>query len=209
MSRIKRYIRAAGILLIGFGAVQAVSASPFYYCKDGPIDLVNDGCVSGEASGYPGGGDGIYSNTGGGDSKSAVEAAILGATGSAVDIMLYGKSDDSSSVLFDITGSLGGSIEDNVDGTWDVLDDLISIAYITVKAANSFALYDVQGANDGTWTTAGLLTPGQNGNQPDLSHLSFWTANETVQVPEPGTLGLLGLGMLGLMTVRRKTQKSA
>lgn len=189
-----------GLLVIGTSAVQA---APVLFCKDGPgIDLVNDGCISGSANGYPGGGDGIYSNAGGGDPEADVEAAILGATGSAVDIALYGKSDDNPG-LFINTGVGAGASQ---SGTWDVLDDLIGIAYITIKAANSFALYDVQGANSGTWSTLGILNNG--GNQPVVSHISFWTAGGTNDpgdpqtVPVPAPLLLIGSMLLGLASIR-------
>lgn len=42
-----------------------------------------------------------------------------------------------------------------------------------------------------------------------ISHVAIFGKTVAVQVPEPGTLGLLGLGMVGLMTFRRKTQKNA
>ena len=165
------------------------NAAPVLYCKDGPgIDLVADGCISGTSKFYPSGGDGVYSNTGGGDPEAAVEAAILGATGVAVDIMLYGEAPNA---LFNTTGFFGNS------GTWDVVDNSIAIAYITIKAANSFALFDVQGANSGTWSTAGMLTNG--GAQPGVSHIRAWKAS----VPEPGTFGLLGLGVVALWLRRR------
>lgn len=192
---------AVAFLVAGFGAGGA-SAAPVLYCNDGPgIDLVNDGCISGEASGYPGGGDGVYSNAGGGDPEAAVEAAILGATGLAVDISLYGKSDVNPS-LFALTGAPGQS------GTWDVLDDTIDIAYITVKAANSFALYAVGGANSGVWSTLGILNNG--GNQPNLSHISFWTAGDVSDVPVPAALPLFlaGLGAMGFAG-RRESKKRA
>ena len=113
------YVAAAAATLL-IGTLNAASAAPVYYCSDGGIDLAADGCISGTAKGYPNGGDGIYSNAGGGDDEASVEAAILGATGTAVDISLYGKSDVNAG-LFTITGSTSGS--------WDVLNDLVNIAY--------------------------------------------------------------------------------
>ena len=157
---------------------------PVLFCKDGPgINLISDGCISGASSHYPGGGDGFYSNTDGGDPESAVEAAILGATGVAVDISLLGEID------FGDGGALSGS--------WDFGS---AVAYITVKAANSFALYDVEGATSGSWTTAGILTNG--GQQPGVSHIRLW--GTPASVPEPATLGLFGFTLLGLMLARRR-----
>lgn len=195
------FVGAAALLL-----AQSALALPTYYCKAGPgIDLVNDGCVSGESQFYPDGGDGIYSNAGGGDAEAAVEAAILGATGSAVDISLYGGSDNDPG-LFSMTGVPG------TGGTWDVIDDSVMIAYITVKAANSFSLYDVQGANSGTWSTAGLRVKNKD-SQPTVSHIRFWLGPVTDPgnpdppnaTPLPGTLALLGLSVLGLVARRRRS----
>lgn len=46
-------------------------------------------------------------------------------------------------------------------------------------------------------------------NNGAISHVSIYGKEMTVQVPEPGTIGLLGLGILGLVTARRKILKSA
>ena len=190
-------------------AVSNAQAAPVLFCKDGPgIDLVANGCISGTSRHYsPDTTDGLYRNAGGGDPEEKVEQAILGATGSAVNIFLYGKSDDNPS-LFSLTGvSPAGQ-----SGTWAVVDNTVDIAYITVMAANSFALYEVSG-NTGSWSTVGILN---NGNQqPTVSHISFWTTQDynppdppvpPSQVPAPGTLLLLALPLLGfgLRGTRRK-----
>lgn len=174
------------------------------YCSSGPgIDLVTNGCVSGTAPDYPGGGDGVYSNSGGGDSLAAVKAAITSATGVApVDLSLYGKSDDNAA-LFALTGvSPAGKT-----GTGDVLDDSILIKYITVKAANSFALYEFsgQGTNSDVFTTLGLLNNG--GKRPNVSHISFWQASATAAVPEPATWALTMFGFAGIGLGMRRSNR--
>jgi len=187
-------------------AVTNASAAPLLFCKDGAsttdFDLAT-GCISGTSRHYTPTTDGLYSNAGGGDPEAKVEEAILGATGTPVDIFLYGDSDTSPS-LFNLTGiSPAGQ-----SGTWAVVDNTVDIAYITVKAANSFALYEVSDPKMGTWTTVGILN---NGNQqPTVSHIRFWTTqdydlpNPPASVPVPGTLLLLGGSMVGIALWRRR-----
>ena len=91
---------ALPLLVSSLFLVSTAIAAPVYYCNSGPgIDLVNDGCISGTATDYPDGGDGDYSNAGGGDTEAAVEQAILDATGVAVDITEYGASDSDFSLF--------------------------------------------------------------------------------------------------------------
>lgn len=187
-------------------ATLPAQAAPTLYCKDGPgINLVTTGCISGESRAYPGGGDGIYSNAGGGDPEAAIEAAILGATGVAVNISLYDKS-DGNPLLFEFTPNSGTSLEDSFSGLWKILDGT-EIAYITVKAANSFALYEIDPESDtGTYTTLGILNNG--GQQPKVSHISFWTVPGN-EVPVPGLFSLLGAGLIGLGIAARRRQRFA
>jgi hypothetical protein len=137
----------------------------------------------------------------GNDNEANVEAAILSATGVTIDLSLYDKSDENP-VLTTVTG-LGGK-----SGTWDVINDAVVISYVTVKASNFFTLYEyTPGENSGSWTTAGITNPG--GQQPNLSHLSFWTGPNTNpgsdpgDIPEPMTLTLLASGM-GALVIARK-----
>lgn len=198
----KRFKFGLAAAALSFAYATSASAVPVLFCKDGPgIDLVATGCISGTASGYPGGGDGVYANAGGGDPIAKVTQAITSATGVApTGLALYGKT-DANPGLFSITNAGGTS------GTWDVLDPNVLIKYITVKAANSFALYELAGlgANSGSWSTAGILNNG--GKQPGMSHISFWTVDGGV-VPEPTTwaMMILGLGAVGGMMRRRQRQ---
>ncbi|WP_369600054.1 PEP-CTERM sorting domain-containing protein [Hahella sp. SMD15-11] len=195
-------IRSLSLILSGVALSHMAMASPVLFCKDGPaIDLVADGCISGSSSHYPNGGDGIYTNTGGGDSESAVEAAILGATGVVTDISLFGEFTPPPpapvpSVFFTIVPSVSVSSSDWLTGTWMTS---APVDFITLKGANSFALFDVQGATSGSWSMSGILNNG--GNTPQLSHLRAWV--KVVSVPEPDTLALLVLGVAGLILGRR------
>lgn len=53
---------------------------------------------------------------------------------------------------------------------------------------------------EGSWTTP----LNASGNQSGLSHLTFYDSDPPVLVPEPGTMGLIGLGLLGLALTRRR-----
>lgn len=174
----------------------SASALPVNYCKDGPgIDLVGDGCVSAQ-------GDGFYSNAGGGDPEAKVEEAILQATGVAVDIALFGASDSNPS-FFTFTPNDGASLTVSTNGSWSV-NNGTWISYITIKGSNSFALYSLSPATaSGIYTTLGLLTNG--GQQPDVSHIRFWTTGSNTAVPEPATAAMLALGAGAVL--RRRNRK--
>lgn len=144
------------------------------------------------------GGLGLPCWTLGNDHESDVEAAIFAATGQNLDLTLYGKS-DSNPALFSFTG-LGTK-----DGTWDVLDNSVKIAFVTVKASDRYSIFDVGGVNFGDWSTSGLINNG--GQQPKLSHLSFWTVpGGDNTVPEPATWAMMlaGFGLIGLAVRRRR-----
>lgn len=164
---------------LGLSLAGAVNATP----------LLSE-CSASPASGLP-----CYSL--GNDKVAEVEDALFDATGSPVDLTLYGKSDDDAS-LFTITAA-----GDNKSGTWLVNDGSL-IDYLTVKASNRFAVYHIGGADSGSWTTDGIVNNG--GQQPGMSHLSFWIGPSTV-VPEPPALLMLGVGLIGMAFFARKKSR--
>lgn len=98
------------------------------------------------------------------------------------------------------TGDFSGT-----SGDWMAPMGWSAPLYYSIKAgsANSgggFELYYANGDVTGTWNTSGL----SNSNS---SHISFWTATTSNPVvPEPSTIILFGLGILGLVGVNRRKE---
>lgn len=94
-------------------------------------------------------------------------------------------------------------------GTWQ-FDSSLWASYSTIAlgfkfgqgaGADSWFVYElVSGVDSGDWTYLSSKVQG-------LSHVNLYGKN-TVRVPEPGTLALLGIGIVGLTLARRKRHTS-
>jgi hypothetical protein len=108
----------------------------------------------------------------------------------------------------DYTGAFQVNFTDDKTGTWSFTGNSSlthSPSYMVVKAAKNWALYALDGALSGTWSTAGLMTP--NGkNQAGVSHVSFYNSESPAPIPLPaaGWLLVAGLAGLGGMARRRR-----
>ena len=77
------------------------------------------------------------------------------------------------------------------------------IKYYSIKGGNQYSVFWVDPSQTtGKWSTEFLLNGG--GKQPDTSHISFWTNENTYETypnPEPSTVALMGLGLASLIGV--------
>lgn len=127
----------------------------------------------------------------------------------ALDVDFYAKVDapneESSS---EDPGYLHLSYEGWDDnGEWGYWDTDAPVDFYGLKAAGVFALYAVApSAMEGVWNTEDLLNAG--GQVPDLSNMTVWLIDvHGPIIPEPATVFLFGIGLLGIFGLGRRIKK--
>lgn len=94
----------------------------------------------------------------------------------------------------------------NKSGTWATSEE---IEFYTVKAGPEYSIWWLEnGKNSGNWTTHGLLAGNKkNIKQPGISHLTAFNDKNNTNVPEPGVISMLGIGLISLVGLSRRRLK--
>jgi hypothetical protein len=122
------------------------------------------------------------------------------------------------------TLAAGGSFVITTNGTSNLPNGVIfsgsfsgPVTWTMITLANGTHNYTLTGSISGTWTATGAIVNGATVQLTVNTGKGFFNGTTTISsgdtnisttVPEPGTLGLLGTGLVGLAGVLRKKLKS-
>jgi hypothetical protein len=200
-----RHLKLLFLILLVVGFAAPALAVPVLNTADDGFEDFSDGSVYGY---YQNSGDLLFVQSG--NNEGAPQYADL------QDYMLteYG-------VELSVTGDTVFSDYDTNSGTWNTVPPLGpdgTISYYAVKGGNYFAMYRLEpAAATGSWSTYDIWAiggPGTGGQSPrgygglELSHFTGYNAGTPpTSVPEPATIFLLGLGLVGMAGLKRKIKK--
>jgi len=133
--------------------------------------------------------------------------------------------------LYDSLGNLLASA--TVNNTYPLFGHFrfVTVGPVTLHAGQTYQVDGVSHSDNYTWNDAGFATDPsitylgntwQSGSTPDFmpdtkndvtdgiwgANVFFGTATFTGQIPEPGSLALLGLSLVGLLGCRRKAKQA-
>ena len=87
------------------------------------------------------------------------------------------------------------------DISWDLTGTGYLLYAVIAKTSGSLNLYEVTGDPMQLVGSGTILSPI---GKDSISHISFFVVRGTTTFPEPGTLALLGLGLIGMGAARRR-----
>jgi hypothetical protein len=139
-------------------------------------------------------------------SQNEIDSAIAASLGTSVELYKSNVGGaDEGSFAGDYQTTFSNTSQDPSDALieWVGPDVITNATHLLVKDGNQtpawylFSILGWNGLDDiqllGFWP-----------NQGAISHVAIYGGGDTVTVPEPGTLLLLGLGLVGLAATRRR-----
>jgi len=205
MNKISKLI-VAGLFVASFAGAEVINWQPYYYLYDSAGALSADGIAQ------------LYVDVGGDnagtwyddmqvDKTGALVGTGLGAQGTANDVMLGVVGNNSQVLAGFVGGGAVGSLADPLTGGSSIY--MVVFNAPTIAAASQSFVYEVApyvvpaGSGVGSTPPADYFVAKVDGEFNPINAAGQW--NEVV--PEPATIGLMGVAGLGLLLARRKGRR--
>lgn len=191
----KKTLLTAG-LVAAFAFAAPLQAAP------APVDLNN--CANSDLNPASDDCDGYFSNlnTDGNADETAYLQNVINTQGWDVD--LTDEKKDNTPGAGSTTSLFDAYVTTAPSGTIKFLEAIAGPFMVAIKAGNYLGLYYFESRSFGIDQMLNFTIPEQEKGY-GLSHVSIFGGDEpTTSVPEPTTLALLGLGLVGLGLSRRR-----